>query len=67
MASTPHLPRPVPGWVRALLALQAACAALYAVLLAGAAEAVGLPLDPDSWCPLGALGVAGGSPARRVR
>jgi two-component system, cell cycle sensor histidine kinase and response regulator CckA len=60
MASTLPLPRSVPVWVRALLIIQAASAALYAVLLVGGAEWVGLSLDPDSWWPLGVIGLAGG-------
>jgi len=58
MARAPYLDRSVPAWIRALLAALALSAALYAVLLVGGAEAVGLPLDPHSWWPVGALGLA---------
>jgi signal transduction histidine kinase len=60
MASTPYLHRSVPAWVRVLLVALVLCAALYAVLLVGGAEAVGLPVDPDSWWPIGGLAVAAG-------
>jgi hypothetical protein len=50
-----QLPRSAPAWVRFLLAAQAASAALYALLLIGAPEAIGLALDPDSWWPMGVL------------
>jgi signal transduction histidine kinase/ActR/RegA family two-component response regulator len=46
--------------VRALLALQAVCAATYAVLLVGGGEWVGVSLDGGSWWPVGVLGLAGG-------
>jgi two-component system cell cycle sensor histidine kinase/response regulator CckA len=58
MVSARYLDRSVPAWVRALLAALALCAALYAVLLVGGGEAVGLPLDPDSWGPIGVLALA---------
>jgi hypothetical protein len=45
----------VPAWVRALLTALFACAALYAVLLVGGADLLGLPLDPGSWLPIGVL------------
>ena len=57
MASRRYLHRSVPAWVRALLAALALCAALYASLLVGGAGAVGLPLDPVSWWPIGALAI----------
>jgi len=55
VAHARYLDRPAPAWIRALLGALALVAALYAVLLAGGAEAVGLPLDPHSWWPVGAL------------
>jgi signal transduction histidine kinase len=55
MAAPPALDRTVPTWVRALLAALALGGALYSVLLVGGAEAVGLPVDPRSWWPVGAL------------
>jgi signal transduction histidine kinase len=55
MAAPPYLDRTVPAWGRALLTALALASALYAVLLVGGAEAVGLPLDPRSWWPVGAL------------
>src|SRR4051794_32655330 len=58
MVSHRHLDRAVPSWVRALLAALTLAAALYAVLLVGSARAVGLPVDPDSWAPLGGLALA---------
>jgi two-component system cell cycle sensor histidine kinase/response regulator CckA len=71
MPSTLQLPRSAPAWVRALLAAQALCTALYAVLLVGGAEALGLPFDPDSWWPIGALaltsGIASAARAATVR
>jgi signal transduction histidine kinase len=60
MPSPRYLDRAAPTWVRALLAALALCAALYAVLLVGGAEAAGLPVDPDSWWPIGALALAAG-------
>jgi peptidoglycan/LPS O-acetylase OafA/YrhL len=50
-----YLDARVPAWIRALLGTLALGAALYALLLVGAARAVGVPLDPRSWWPLGAL------------
>jgi len=55
MPSHRYLDRAVPSWVRALLAALTFSAAVYAVLLVGGAGAVGLPVDPDSWAPLGAF------------
>jgi signal transduction histidine kinase len=43
--------------MRRLLAAHALCAALYALLLTGAPKAVGIPIEPDSWWPLGAFAV----------
>jgi hypothetical protein len=60
MAAARYLDRPVPVWIRALLGALTLAAALYAVLLVGGAEVVGLPLDPDSWWPLGALALVSG-------
>src|SRR5215210_4670002 len=60
MSSPRYLHRAAPGWVRALLAALFGCAALYAVLLAGGAELLGLPVDPDSWWPIGVVNVAAG-------
>jgi signal transduction histidine kinase len=57
MASRRYLHRSVPAWVRALLAALALCAALYALLLVGGADAVGLQFDPVSWWPIGALAI----------
>jgi signal transduction histidine kinase len=57
MSHARYLDRPAPAWIRALLAALAFGAALYAVLLVGGAEAVGLPIDPHSWWPVGALAV----------
>jgi signal transduction histidine kinase len=59
MSSAPYLDRAAPAWVRAMLAVFMAAAALYAVLLVGGATAIGLPVDPDSWWPLGALMLTG--------
>ena len=55
MAPARYLDRPAPAWIRALLAALTLGAALYAVLLVGGANVVGLPVDPDSWWPIGAL------------
>src|SRR6185436_8297015 len=55
MSSVRYLNRHAPGWVRVLLAGLALCGAGYAVLLVGGGTWVGL--DPDSWWPVGALGV----------
>jgi hypothetical protein len=53
MPSAPYLSRPMPGWVRALLAAMTLCAAAYAVLLVGGGDALGV--DPRSWSPVGAF------------
>jgi signal transduction histidine kinase len=58
MASARYLPRPVPAWVRALLAALTLCAAVYGVLLVCGGK--GLGLDPRSWWPLGAFALAAG-------
>src|SRR5215207_7796654 len=59
--SFPHsVDRAAPTWVRALLTALFACAAVYAVLLAGAAELIGLPMDPGSWWPIGVLNASAG-------
>ena len=55
MSSVRYLNRRAPGWVRALLVGLALCGAGYAVLLVGGGTWLGL--DPDSWWPVGALGV----------
>jgi hypothetical protein len=55
MSSPRYVDRAAPAWVRALLTALFACAALYAVLLVGGGEALGLPLDPGSWLPIGVL------------
>jgi len=60
MPSARYLDRAAPSWVRALLAVLVVCAAGYAVLLVGAAEAVGIDADPQSWSPVGVLAVAAG-------
>ena len=60
MASPTYLDRAAPSWVRALLGVLALCAALYAVLLVGVTDGTGLPSAPESWWPLGVLGVAAG-------
>jgi signal transduction histidine kinase len=60
MSSARYLHRTVPAWMRVLLYALALCAALYAVLLVGGAEAVGLPVDPASWWPIGALAIGAG-------
>jgi two-component system, cell cycle sensor histidine kinase and response regulator CckA len=48
-------PRSAPGWVGALLALQAGLAVAYALLLLEADSLFGLDVGPDSWWPLGVL------------
>jgi signal transduction histidine kinase len=60
MSSPRYVDRAAPSWVRALLAALLLCAALYAVLLVGGAEALGLGVDPDSWWPIGVLSVCSG-------
>jgi signal transduction histidine kinase len=60
MSSPRYLDRAVPAWVRASLMALLACAALYAALLAGGADVLGLPFDPGSWWPIGVLNVAAG-------
>ncbi|MEA2409369.1 MAG: two-component system, cell cycle sensor histidine kinase and response regulator CckA [Thermoleophilaceae bacterium] len=50
-------PRSAPAWMRRLLAVQALCAALYALLLTGAPQAVGVPLEPNSWWPIGVIAI----------
>jgi signal transduction histidine kinase len=55
MSSPRYVDRAAPAWVRALLTALFACAALYAVLLAGGAELLGLPLGPGSWLPIAVL------------
>ena len=60
MSSPRYVDRAAPAWVRALLAALLTCAALYAVLLAGGAELVGLSFSPGSWWPIGVLNVAAG-------
>ena len=60
MSSPRYVDRAAPAWVRALLTALFACAAVYAVLLAGGAELLGLPIDPSSWWPIGVLDVAAG-------
>ena len=55
MDSPRYVDRAAPALVRPLLIALLACAALYAVLLAGGAELLGLPLDPRSWLPIGIL------------
>jgi hypothetical protein len=61
MAPPTYLDRAAPTWVRALLGVLALCAALYAVLLVGGARGTGLPSSPESWWPLGVLGIAAGA------
>ena len=61
MASPTYLDRAAPTWVRALLGVLALCAALYAVLLVGATDGTGLPSSPESWWPLGVLGIVAGA------
>jgi signal transduction histidine kinase len=60
MSSPRYLHRTVPAWVRVLLSALVLGAALYAVLLVGGAEAVGLPVDPASWWAVGALAIGAG-------
>jgi signal transduction histidine kinase len=60
MASPRYVDRAAPRWVRALLAALMICAALYAVLLAGGAELLGLPIEPHSWWPIGVLNITAG-------
>jgi signal transduction histidine kinase len=60
MSSPRYLDRTVPAWVRVLLSALVLGAALYAVLLVGGAEAVGLPVDPASWWPIGVLAMGAG-------
>ncbi|HKP21400.1 MAG TPA: ATP-binding protein [Thermoleophilaceae bacterium] len=55
MSSPRYVDRATPTWVRAMLAVQLCCGALYGVLVVGGAEALGLPLDPTSWWPIGVL------------
>src|SRR3954469_24746653 len=55
MSSPRYLDRAAPAWVRALLAAQLCCGALYGLLVVGGAEALGLPVDPSSWWPIGVL------------
>jgi signal transduction histidine kinase len=55
MSSARYMDRVAPTWVRALLAAMLCCGALYGALLVGGAEALGLPLDPSSWWPIGVL------------
>src|SRR5688500_15261919 len=57
MASPHYLHRYVPPWVRTLLYALALCAALYALLLVGAARAVGLDLASGCWWPIGTFAV----------
>jgi signal transduction histidine kinase len=61
-AMTPprYLDRATPRPVRALLTALILCAALYAVLLVGGADALGLAFEPSSWWPIGAFNVAAG-------
>jgi signal transduction histidine kinase len=60
MASPRYLHQYVPPWVRTLLYALALCASLYALLLVGAARAVGLDLDPRSWWPIGTFAIGAG-------
>ncbi len=60
MSSPRYLHRYVPAWVRTLLYALALCAALYGLLLVGAAGAVGLAVDPGSWWPIGTFAIAAG-------
>jgi signal transduction histidine kinase len=60
MSSPRYVDRAAPAWVRALLATLMACAALYAVLLAGGADLLGLPIEPSSWWPIGVLNACAG-------
>jgi signal transduction histidine kinase len=55
MSSPRYVDRAAPTRVRVLLTAMLAFAVVYAVLLAGGAELVGLPLDPHSWWPIGVL------------
>jgi hypothetical protein len=67
MSSFRYVDRAASAWARPLLAPLLLCAALYAVLLVGGAEALGLGVDPDSWWPVGVLSVcAGGFCAARA-
>ena len=65
MSSPRYVDRAAPSWVRALLTALFACASVYAVLLVGGAELLGLPVDPNSWWPIGVLNIAAGSRASR--
>jgi signal transduction histidine kinase len=69
MPSPRYLDRATPVWMRSLLVALALSAAVYALLLVGAAEAVGIPVDPHSWGPIGVLAVTAGiaCTARAVR
>src|SRR6188472_2971069 len=58
MSSPRYLDRAAPAWVRALLAAVLVCAALYALVLVGAGDLLGLDLNPGSWWPIGALTLA---------
>jgi signal transduction histidine kinase len=60
MSSPRYVDRAAPSWVRALLTALFACASVYAVLLVGGAELLGLPVDPNSWWPIGVLNIAAG-------
>jgi signal transduction histidine kinase len=60
MASPRYLDRAAPASVRALLAALLVCAVLYALLLVGAGDALGVGLNAGSWWPIGALNVAAG-------
>jgi len=53
MSPALNLVRAAPAWMRVLLAVQALCACVYALLLFGGGEAAGI--DPGSWWPIGVL------------
>ena len=60
MSSPRYLDRSVPAWVRVLLAALVLGASLYAVLLVGGGEAVGMPVEPAFWWPIGVLAIGAG-------
>jgi signal transduction histidine kinase/CheY-like chemotaxis protein len=53
MSPALNLVRAAPAWMRVLLAVQALCACLYALLLLDGADGAGM--DPGSWWPIGVL------------
>src|SRR3954451_22939920 len=59
MSSSRYVDRVAPTWVRALLATLISFAALYAVLLGGGADLLGVP-EPSSWWPIGVLNAGAG-------